>query len=171
MDESDPKKFLEELQKEKKTIEKYIKLLEDSIIDNETKYLQNTVNGGNILRGWEHIFTSKSKNIHMGNQCKKTHISNSERLFSQTFEFDKNIPEEILNTNDKILTQSTTTNINNNNNNIKMESPKNNGTTSINTNNKHKKPIKQSLGLKRKRNHNINNDINQNDKLDGQKNS
>ena len=90
--------------KEKRTIEKYIKQLEDSIIDNETKYLQSTVNGGNILRGWEHIFTSKSNKIHMGNQCKKTHISNNERLFSQTFEFDKNVPEEILNTNDKIIT-------------------------------------------------------------------
>ena len=169
MDESDPKKFLEELQKEKRTIEKYIKQLEDSIIDNETKYLQSTVNCGNILRGWEHIFTSKSNKIHMGNQCKKTHISNNERLFSQTFEFDKNIPEEILNTNDKVTTQSNTTNMNNNN--IKIESPKNNGATNINTNNKHKKTIKQSLGLKRKRNQNINNDINQNEKLEGQKNT
>ena len=168
MDESDPKKFLEELQKEKRTIEKYIKQLEDSIIDNETKYLQSTVNGGNILRGWEHIFTSKSNKIHMGNQCKKTHISNNERLFSQTFEFDKNVPEEILNTNDKIITQSNIANTNNNN--IKIESPKNNGANNINTNHKHKKPIKQSLGLKRKRNHNINNDLNQNEKLEGQKN-
>ena len=168
MDESDPKKFLEELQKEKRTIEKYIKQLEDSIIDNETKYLQSTVNGGNILRGWEHIFTSKSNKIHMGNQFKKTHISNNERLFSQTFEFDKNVPEEILNANDKIITQSNISNTNNNN--IKIESPKNNGTNNINTNHKHKKPIKQSLGLKRKRNHNINNDLNQNEKLEGQKN-
>ena len=70
MDESDPKKFLEELQKEKRTIEKYIKQLEDSIIDNETKYLQSTVNGGNILRGWEHIFTSKSNKIHIIGDCR-----------------------------------------------------------------------------------------------------
>ena len=167
MDESDPKKFLEELQKEKKTIEKYIKQLEDSIIDNETKYLQNTVNGGNILRGWEHIFTSKSSKIHMGNPCKKTHISNSERLFSQTFEFDKNISEDLSNTNDKIINQTTTANTTANN--IKNDSPKNTNTSNINTNHKHKKSIKQSLGIKRKRN--INNDLNQNEKLDGQKNS
>ena len=48
MEDIDPKAFLEELQKEKKIIEKYIKQLEDSIIDNETKYLLSTVNNGNI---------------------------------------------------------------------------------------------------------------------------
>ena len=167
MSENDPKIFLEELHKEKKTIEKYIKQLEESIYDNETKYLQSTVNGGNILRGWEHIFTSKSNKIHMGNQCKKTHISNNERLFSQTFDLDKNITEELSNTNDKIITQNTTNNINTNN--IKNESPKNNNTTNITTNHKHKKAIRQSLGLKRKRN-NLNNDLSQNDKSEGTKN-
>ena len=49
MEETDPKNFLEELLKEKKTIEKYIKKLEESIYDNETKYLQNTVNGGTYI--------------------------------------------------------------------------------------------------------------------------
>ena len=166
MDESDPKNFLEELHKEKKTLEKYIRQLEESITDNETKYLQNTVNGGNILRGWEHIFTSKSNKIHMGNQCKKNHILNNERLFSQTFEFDKNAPEEIINTTDKIITQ--TNSINNNTNNIKSESPKNINTQNINNNHKHKKSIRQSLGLKRKRN--VNNDFSQNEKIDGPKN-
>ena len=156
MEESDPKIFLEELQKEKKTIEKYIKQLEESIKDNETKYLQSTVNGGNILRGWEHIFTSKSNKIHMGNQCKKPHITNNERLFSQIFEFDKNMSEEILNTND----QNTTSNLKINN--TKPDSPKN-STNSNMTNYKHKKGIK-SLGFKRKRN--SNNDSNQNQKLD-----
>ena len=165
MDENDPKNFLEELLKEKKTIENYIKKLEDSIYDNETKYLQNTVNGGNILRGWEHIFTSKSNKIHMGNQCKKTHISPNERLFSQTYEFDKNIPEEIINNNDKIANQILSSV--NNTNNTKIESPKS-VTNSNNTNNhKHKKAIK-AIGYKRKRN--INNEINQNEKSDGQKN-
>ena len=167
MSENDPKIFLEELHKEKKTIEKYIKQLEESIYDNETKYLQSTVNGGNILRGWEHIFTSKSNKIHMGNQCKKTHISNNERLFSQTFEFDKNLSEELSNTNDKIITQNTINNINTNN--IKNESPKNNTNLNITNNHKHKKQIRQSLGLKRKRN-NLNNDLSQNDKSEGTKN-
>ena len=89
MEDIDPKVFLEELQKEKKIIEKYIKQLEDSIIDNETKYLLSTVNNGNILRGWEHIFTSKSNKINIGTQVKKTYISNNEKLFSQTFDFEK----------------------------------------------------------------------------------
>ena len=157
MDESDPKIFLEELQKEKKTIEKYIKKLEDSIYENETKYLQNTVNGGNILRGWEHIFTSKSNKIHMGNQSKKTHISNNERLFSQIY---KDSQEEILN-NDKIVNQAMSTNINSINS--KMESPKSAQNSAVPNNIKHKK-----TGIKRKRN--PNNDLNQNEKLDGQKN-
>ena len=161
MDESDPKIFLEELQKEKKTIEKYIKKLEDSIYENETKYLQNTVNGGNILRGWEHIFTSKSNKIHMGNQCKKTHISNNERLFSQIY---KDSQEENLN-NDKLGIQTMSTNINSNNS--KTESPKSVANSAIPNNPKHKKAI-TSLGMKRKRN--PNNDLNQNEKLDGQKN-
>ena len=164
MAENDPKIFLEELHKEKNTIEKYIKQLEESIYDNETKYLQSTANCGNILRGWEHIFTSKSNKIHMGNQSKKTHISNNERLFSQTFELDKNIPEELL-TTEKLMSQNTTNNANTNNN--KVESPKNNTSTNITTNHKHKKPIK--LSIKRKRN-NINNDLNQNEKLEAQKN-
>ena len=102
----------------------------------------------------------------MGNQCKKNHISNNERLFSQTFEFDKNAPEEIINTTDKIITQ--TNSINNNTNNIKSESPKNINTQNINNNHKHKKSIRQSLGLKRKRN--VNNDFSQNEKIDGPKN-
>ena len=164
MEESDPKFFLEELLKEKKTIEKYIKKLEESIYDNETKYLQSTVNGGNILRGWEHIFTTKSKNIHMGNQCKKNHFSNNERLFSQTYEIDKNITEETSIINDKINNQTVSSSINNNN--TKIESPKINTNSNITNNNK-KKTMK-SLGIKRKRNNNS--DLNQSDKLDGQKN-
>ena len=164
MEETDPKNFLEELLKEKKTIEKYIKKLEESIYDNETKYLQNTVNGGNILRGWEHIFTSKSNKIHMGNQCKKNHFSNNERLFSQTYEFDKNIPEETTIINEKITNQTISNSINNNI--TKSESPKNTTNTNM-ANNPKKKHIK-SLGMKRKRNNN--NDLSQNDKLDGKKN-
>ena len=164
MGENDPKIFLEELHREKNAIEKYIKQLEESIYDNETKYLQSTANSGNILRGWEHIFTSKSNKIHMGNQSKKTHISNSERLFSQIFEFDKNIPEEII-TTEKIISNNNTTNSNINN---KNESPK--IISTINSNNNHKKPIRQSLKLKRKRN-SVNNELSQSEKLEGQKNS
>ena len=179
MEESDPKIFLEELNKEKEIIEKYIKQLEESIIDNETKYLQSTVNGGNVLRGWEHIFTSKSNKIHMGNQIKKTHISNNEKLFSQTFDFDK-INEDITNENDKHHHLSQSVSINNSNNNLKLEENANknikinnslninninnisnvNGNTNKSTHNKSKK------FLRKKRNNSNHNEINQNDKQD-----
>ena len=100
----------------------------------------------------------------MGNQCKKNHFSNNERLFSQTYEIDKNITEETSIINDKINNQTVSSSINNNN--TKIESPKINTNSNITNNNK-KKTMK-SLGIKRKRNNNS--DLNQSDKLDGQKN-
>ena len=166
MDESDPKTFLEELNKEKELIEKYIKQLEESIIDNETKYLQSTVNGGNVLRGWEHIFTSKSNKIHMGNQIKKTHISNNEKLFSQTFDFD-NINEELINNNEKHHHHpSQSVSMNNSNTNLKLEENSNknlNSSNNININGNTNKQIhnRSKKFLKKKRN-NANNESNQN---------
>ena len=164
MDESDPKIFLEELNKEKETIEKYIKQLEESIKDNETKYLQNTVNGGNILRGWEHIFTSKTTKIHMGNQVKKTHISNNEKLFSQTFDFEKNSDE--INNSEKHhhVSQSHSVSVNNSNNNLKIEESNksiggnlNINNTNINTNvNKANTKRKKYLNRKRNADSNLN---------------
>ena len=58
----------------------------------------------------------------MGNKCKKNHFSNNERLFSQTYEIDKNITEETSFINDKINNQTVTSSINNNN--TKIESLK-----------------------------------------------
>ena len=176
MEEIDPKIFLEELQKEKKIIEKHIKQLENSIIDNEAKYLLSTVNSGNILRGWEHIFTSKSNKINIGIQVKKAHISNNEKLFSQTFEFDKN-PEEINNHSNKYLTSHHASN-----NNLRIDENKNinGGNININVdgisnfnhsgiNKKHKKSVKNFVGLKRNRN-NINLKSNTNNVQDEIKN-
>ena len=60
----------------------------------------------------------------MGNQCKKNHFSNNERLFSQTYEIDKNITEEASFINDKINNQALPISIYNNNNNTEIESPK-----------------------------------------------
>ena len=163
MTEIDPKIFLEELQKEKKSVEKYIKQLENHIKQAETHYLESTANSGNILRGWEHIFTSKSNKIHVGSQYKKTHISNNERLFSQTFEFDKNILEENLNNQEKTSNPSIST--------IKSvqkaDSPRNNVNGNV-QNYKHKK--KTLTGLKKKRD-NATNDYGQNEKTSEQKNS
>ena len=161
MDKIYPKIFLEELDKEKKIIEKFIKQLEDSIIDNETKYLVSTVNNGNILRGWEHIFTSKSNKIQNGIQVKKTHISNNEKLFSQTFDFEKN-QENTINNEDKHAST------NNTSNNLRLEENRKHFGANINIkvdgnvninhnglNKKHKKPKKNFLRVKTNRN-NIN---------------
>ena len=172
MDESDPKIFLEELNKEKELIEKYIKQLEDSIKDNETKYLQSTANGGNVLRGWEHIFTSKSNKIHMGNQIKKTHISNNEKLFSQTFDFEK-MNDELFNENEKHHHASQSVSMNVSNNNLKLEESNNKNISSslnasnmnINGNINKSSHNRNKKFLKKKRN-NTNTELNQNDKQD-----
>ena len=178
MAENDPKIFIEELTREKKIIEKCIKQLEDSIRENETKYLQSTVNTGNILRGWEHIFTSKSNKTY-GAQIKKPHISNNEKLFSQTFEFDNDEITENKNMNhnndinhnhshahNEIKVEESNKSLNDNLNN-------NNGIKNINivstNNHKNKRTIKNSLGQKRKRNNNINKEYNE--KQEEQKNA
>ena len=180
MDEGDPKKFIEELYKEKDLIIENIKKLEESIKDSETKYLQDTVNGGNILRGWEHIFTTKSTKNYMGNQPKKTHISNAERLFSQTFEFEKNI-DDLINDTDKHhhhISQSVS--VHTSNTNLKLEESSNkhlvanvninNINVNGNTNNKTINRKKKMIGIKHKRNM-ANSDSNSNDKQENQKNS
>ena len=180
MDEGDPKKFIEELYKEKDLIIENIKKLEESIKDGETKYLQDTVNGGNILRGWEHIFTTKSTKNYMGNQPKKTHISNAERLFSQTFEFEKNI-DDLINDTDKHhhhISQSVS--VHTSNTNLKLEESSNkhavanvninNINVNGNTNNKTINRKRKMIGIKHKRNI-ANSDSNSNDKQENQKNS
>ncbi len=181
MDENDPKKFLEELYKEKSLIMENIKKLEESIKDNETKYLTDTVNGGNILRGWEHIFTTKATKNYMGNQPKKTHISNAERLFSQTFEFDKNL-DDLINDNDRHHHHtSQSVSIHASNTNLKLEENSNKHITgnvnvnnvNVNGNNNNKNGSRKKnkmIGIKHKRPNN-NSDSNSNDKQESQKNS
>ena len=61
MIEDSPEKFITLLKNKRYDVEKQLKKIDKIIYDNETKYLEETVNGGNIFRGWEHIFTSKSK--------------------------------------------------------------------------------------------------------------
>ena len=157
---TESKIFFEELNKEKKAIEKNIKQIEDSIKDNEIKYLLNTFNVGNIFRGWEHIFTSKPNKLNIGIQVKKAHISNNEKLFSQIFEIQQ---ENLINNDNK------------NNNNLRTN--KNykglNGTANENSNsnnyknNKRKiKTFKSFIGLKKNRN-SINKESKQNNRRKG----
>ena len=157
---TESKIFFEELNKEKKAIEKNIKQIEDSIKDNEIKYLLNTFNVGNIFRGWEHIFTSKPNKLNIGIQVKKAHISNNEKLFSQIFEIQQ---ENLINNDNK------------NNNNLRTN--KNykglNGTSNEKSNsnnyknNKRKiKTFKSFIGLKKNRN-SINKESKQNNLREG----
>ena len=157
---TESKIFFEELNKEKKAIEKNIKQIEDSIKDNEIKYLLNTFNVGNIFRGWEHIFTSKPNKLNIGIQVKKAHISNNEKLFSQIFEIQQ---ENLINNDNK------------NNNNLRTN--KNykglNGTSNENSNsnnyknNKRKiKTFKSFIRLKKNRN-SINKESKQNNLREG----
>ena len=152
---TESKIFFEELNKEKKAIEKNIKQIEDSIKDNEIKYLLNTFNVGNIFRGWEHIFTSKPNKLNIGIQVKKAHISNNEKLFSQIFDIQR---ENLINNENK-----NNNNLRTNKNYKSLNGTSNDSGNSNNyKNNKRKiKTFKSFIGLKRNRN-NINKEKNQN---------
>ena len=154
-DTTESKIFFEELNKEKKAIEKNIKQMEDSIKDNEIKYLLNTFNVGNIFRGWEHIFTSKPNKLNIGIQVKKAHISNNEKLFSQIFDIQR---ENLINNENK-----NNNNLRTNKNYKSLNGTSNDSGNSNNyKNNKRKiKTFKSFIGLKRNRN-NINKEKNQN---------
>ena len=157
---TESKIFFEELNKEKKAIEKNIKQIEDSIKDNEIKYLLNTFNVGNIFRGWEHIFTSKPNKLNIGIQVKKAHISNNEKLFSQIFD----IQQENLKNND-----------NKNNNNLRTNknykglygtSNENSNSNNYKNNKRKIKTFKSFIGLKKNRN-SINKESKQNNLREG----
>ena len=157
---TESKIFFEELNKEKKAIEKNIKQIEDSIKDNEIKYLLNTFNVGNIFRGWEHIFTSKPNKLNIGIQVKKAHISNNEKLFSQIFEIQQ---ENLINNDNK-----NNNNLRTNKNNKGLNGTSNENSNSNNyKNNKRKiKTFKSFIGLKKNRN-SINKESKQNNLREG----
>ena len=64
-------------------LENHLKKIDKLIYDSESKYLENTQGCGNIIRGWEQIFATKSKLGSTAN-AKKTKFTNNERIFSQT---------------------------------------------------------------------------------------
>ena len=130
-------KILNEMQSKKSELESQIKKMEKFIYENETKYLEGTISSGNILRGWDHFFTSKSKipNAAMSSG-KRIRISNNERVFSQTSFNNQFLKEENL-----MNSQSGFKSLGGNNN------PKRNTLP-----HKHKKKITQSLSMKKKKN-------------------
>ena len=79
--------LLNELKQKKKNLEDNFRILENQIINIESAYLDNTINLGNVIKGWEHILVAKSKiptqqQINPNN--KKTKFSNQEKIFSQS---------------------------------------------------------------------------------------
>jgi hypothetical protein len=79
-------RLLEEIRQKKSEIENYIKRLDRNIYDLENKYLENTQNIGNIIKGWDQFFTTKPKNLPqtLNTTTKKMKFSNNERIFSQS---------------------------------------------------------------------------------------
>ena len=146
MIEDSPEKFITLLKNKRYDVEKQLKKIDKIIYDNETKYLEETVNGGNIFRGWEHIFTSKSKFPHNINSIKKPRISNNERLFSQSNINNNYLKNDIIGVNIINKNNDLSNSSNQNNNNLIQRNSINN-----NSNFRYKKKITQSLSIKKKK--------------------
>ena len=146
MIEDSPEKFITLLKNKRYDVEKQLKKIDKIIYDNETKYLEETVNGGNIFRGWEHIFTSKSKFPHNINSIKKPRISNNERLFSQSNINNNYLKNDIIGVNNINKNNDLSNSSNQNNNNLIQRNSINN-----NSNFRYKKKITQSLSIKKKK--------------------
>lgn len=80
-------KLFSELSTKTREVESDLKKVERYIYELETEYINSTAASGNIMRGWDHIFTSKPKisnSSQFQNLNKKQRISNLERVFSST---------------------------------------------------------------------------------------
>ena len=146
----DKAKLIKEMKVKKAELETNILKIEKFIYDQETRYLESTVSSGNILKGWEHFFTSKSKipNAVIATG-KKTRISNNERVFSQTSFNNHMLKDENVS---NVQVNNKSIHINNNNS--------SNQSTRISVGvHKHKKKIEKSLGNKKKRAHRDESDL------------
>lgn len=92
----DKPKIYYEISSKRNELESYLKKLEKSIYDCETKYLEGSQSTGNIIKGWDHIFTAKSKLSSTTAQSllKRTKFSNNERIFSQTSFHNSSLKED-----------------------------------------------------------------------------
>lgn len=83
MDEND--KILMEINLKLKEIDDGINKINSFVFNAETQYLNNTHNTGNLLKGWDHIFSSRPKLAQTSRiiMNKKPKILSSERIFSQ----------------------------------------------------------------------------------------
>jgi hypothetical protein len=136
----DKVKSINEMKQKKTELEANILKIEKFIYDQETRYLESTVSSGNILKGWEHFFTSKTKIPNAAIVTgKKPRISNNERVFSQTSYNNHMLKDENAS---NIQVSNKNININNNNQSTRI---------SVGPSHKHKKKIEKSLGNKKKR--------------------
>ena len=136
----DKAKIIKEMKLKKAELEANILKIEKFIYDQETRYLESTVSSGNILKGWEHFFTSKTKIPNAAIATgKKPRISNNERVFSQTSYNNHMLKDENVS---NIQVSNKNININNNNQSTRI---------SVGPSHKHKKKIEKSLGNKKKR--------------------
>jgi hypothetical protein len=96
-DNDEKPKILQEITSKRNELENYLKKLEKSIYDCESKYLEGSQNTGNIIKGWDHIFTAKSKLPSAATAqslLKRTKFSNNERIFSQTSFHNSSLKED-----------------------------------------------------------------------------
>ena len=136
----DKVKSINEMKQKKTELEANILKIEKFIYDQETRYLESTVSSGNILKGWEHFFTSKTKIPNAAIATgKKPRISNNERVFSQT------------SYNNHMLKDENVSNIQVSNKNININNNSQSTRISVGSSHKHKKKIEKSLGNKKKR--------------------
>jgi hypothetical protein len=136
----DKAKIIKEMKLKKAELEANILKIEKFIYDQETRYLESTVSSGNILKGWEHFFTSKTKIPNAAIATgKKPRISNNERVFSQT------------SYNNHMLKDENVSNIQVSNKNININNNSQSTRISVGPSHKHKKKIEKSLGNKKKR--------------------
>ena len=51
--------WLSDISAKKRQIEKELKALEDNIYDRESEYLNDTINTGNLVKGWEYLLNKQ----------------------------------------------------------------------------------------------------------------
>lgn len=141
MSNEDKPKILNEMLMKKNEIESQIKRVEKYIFDTETKYLEATANSGNILKGWDKCFTSKSKyqTSALAGGKRQQRISNNERVFSQTSFNNHCLKDENSLSGQSSLRASNSGVPQNRNSNTQPH--------------RHKKKITQSLSVKKKKNY------------------
>lgn len=78
-------KIQHEINQKLSEMENDLKRVETYIYELETRYLESTSNSGNIIKGWDQIFTTRPKitNPQLGIP-KRIKPQKSERLFSST---------------------------------------------------------------------------------------